>query len=475
MEPLETNNSEELDEHIEAILSSSIFEAKPHLAKVFRFLWEKTRQGSVLTSKDLSEGIYGKQGYETAARVSVSSLRKQLSIFYETEGKKSDLRAEIPKGGYVIRFRKVEAKVIDKVRSRHRGYLILGAAAVIIIAVFTFVLTKIDRNPVAFEIREGMLAVLNGGGQILWKYGDFEYSPDPEEAARGFRSDLVDIDGDNLNEIIFAPYYPGVPGKSNRLYLFDHDGTPLWEGGKKIGREMRYGSEPEPDFYDINHVKVVQMREGAKTVLVTAGNHPGDAYVVAHLNFEGELLGEFWNMGHLSAEPLCIDLEGDGQREILLRGTNYEYNEAVLVVLGGPRFHGKSPQTPGSPFDAIECGECPARYYIRFGRSCLNADSPSRTYVEHFTEEEDYLLISVGEKEHCSIFYYFDKGFHLKKVRFGDMFVLKHKEMVGRGEVSLSPEECAAALRKGIKYWDGKSWVNRAVQNKGFVTGPLEQ
>lgn len=113
--PAERTSSERRLE-LEAVLSSKEFLRAPALARLLRYLCEKTFAGKDYEIKEYSIAteVYGKdptfgEKRDSLVRVEISRLRKRLRAFYEEEGATRNLRIVIRAGSYKPEFEVCEA------------------------------------------------------------------------------------------------------------------------------------------------------------------------------------------------------------------------------------------------------------------------------------------------------------------------------------------------------------------------------
>lgn len=103
-------------EELERVLSSACFARSEGLSRLLRFLVERQLEGR---ESELKESLIGVEVYgrrpdydpkqDSTVRSEVARLRARLTKYYATEGVPDSLIIELPKGGYVPRFRQVEA------------------------------------------------------------------------------------------------------------------------------------------------------------------------------------------------------------------------------------------------------------------------------------------------------------------------------------------------------------------------------
>src|SRR5437660_5095919 len=96
---------------VSAVLESKEFARAPALAKLLKYLCEKTFEGRVHEIKEFSIAteVYGRnqsfgERRDSVVRVEVSRLRKRLRNYYEHEGSHHSLQIVIPPGTYQPEF-----------------------------------------------------------------------------------------------------------------------------------------------------------------------------------------------------------------------------------------------------------------------------------------------------------------------------------------------------------------------------------
>src|SRR6516162_6900308 len=105
------NGQASVDE-LERVLSSACFARSEGLSKLLRFLVERQIEGR---ASELKESLIGVEVYgrkpdydpkiDSTVRSEVARLRARLATYYANEGRADPLVIELPKGGYVPRFR----------------------------------------------------------------------------------------------------------------------------------------------------------------------------------------------------------------------------------------------------------------------------------------------------------------------------------------------------------------------------------
>src|SRR3954447_13096052 len=147
-----TTNAEILLEErkaaLNAVLESKEFSRAPALAKLLKYLCEKTFEGRVHEIKEFSIAteVYGRsesfgEKRDSVVRVEMSRLRKRLVNYYADEGMRQPFRIVIPAGTYAPEFElptvgvAVPADLPPAPRARRSKYGLIAAMAVSILLV----------------------------------------------------------------------------------------------------------------------------------------------------------------------------------------------------------------------------------------------------------------------------------------------------------------------------------------------------
>jgi tetratricopeptide (TPR) repeat protein len=106
---------QEIRTHLERILASREFESAPRLSAFLRFVVETTLDGR---AREIKESLIAVEVYrrpadynpqiDSTVRVEAGRLRTRLQKWYGTEGAGERIRIELPKGGYMPVFHRVE-------------------------------------------------------------------------------------------------------------------------------------------------------------------------------------------------------------------------------------------------------------------------------------------------------------------------------------------------------------------------------
>ncbi len=361
-------------------------------------------------------------------------------------------------------------------RSGFRNFIPAIAGLVLLAAAAYIVIPSLDRNPADFRIDGSRLIVCNKHGRRLWLFdtglarlrGE-EYYRERFPAKKRISVEghdftgfpfiiFLDRDGDGRNEVLFAPQ-AADDMNVGILCLFDDRGSLIWRFD--CGKDVIVGGRRYPPGFVIN---ILEARDvvGDDRPEIVVGSHAfmeAPAQLVV-LDFEKRVLGEYWNFGQL-ADYEVVDTDRDGRKEIVVVGTNNEYDEGVLFVLDPKDMKGTSPQSEARMFSGMPEGT--ARHYLRFASTELDPVLFSRGMVTMIQKFDDSFL----RAESCwgLVYYDFDEALNPPQVTLTDALSHAYRTAFQKNPVSTPLDKAALRrkLREGVRYFDAqsKTWVSQ--------------
>jgi hypothetical protein len=168
---------------------------------------------------------------------------------------------------------------------------------------------------------------------------------------------IADIDGDGRMEVLLSYLPAGHHERPGRLMCFDHRGRLRWES--RFGAARTFGARQ----FDANYVGafVKPVTAAGRRLLLTVANHhiwyPSQAALLDPAT--GKVVEEYWHPGAIY-NCLLHDIDGDGQPEAVLGGTNNPgdgLGHAGVAILKLP--FSKAPRrapAPDDPFPPVTGG-----------------------------------------------------------------------------------------------------------------------
>lgn len=446
---------EEVEAELQRILSSPTFRNAPRHCRFLSFVVSKALAGEGETVKEYLIGleVFDRRddydpGTDPTVRAEARRLRSRLVEYYKTLGRFDQVRIELPTGSYVPIFSRngleppPEEVASDKssvvpTTGRRPGFarksLIVVAVAIAAIGIAAFVLIRIlamDHRPQSGRLEGSSLIISNAKGQELWRKSFSDgFSRDYYAQGLAPRIWFGDLDGEKHTDVLFL-YHPSVSPRSHSttLICYADRGKEKWRWTP--GRALPE-LEGDPATFYIAAFGVLKGAPGGRSRLVVSSPH-GLWYPdqVAILDSNGKLVSEYWHSGHLENLTLA-DLDGDGREEIILTGISNGYRQATLVVLDPDRVSGASAEAARPEIQIHGMGVAQERIRLLFRRSDLNMALASfnqgqEAAVEHGTVR--FSTLECATHIGCSIWYEFDRNFHLISAYPDDYFRGIHNE-----------------------------------------------
>ena len=352
----------------------------------------------------------------------------------------------------------------------------LMALALIAVAAAAYFLVpglRSDRVPADFHIYGPMLVVTNARGAELWRRDTGIANLETEDLYRKHFQvrkhdgefgpqawpliSFVDLDGDGRRETLFSIKTTDETNEGT-LTCYNPQGREMWRF--RAGRELVFGGKLFRREYRIFGFDVADYDgDGKPEVLVMSVHKPDWPCQVAILDARGNLKGEYWNSGYL-LDAATGDIDGDGQKELVLSGVNNGFRRGCVVVFKAGNVHGSSPQDEGD-FRCSSLGPGTQIAYILFpGNRLHELTAHEGEPINSFWIHEGAGMTGVTQE--TGIFFDLDRRLDCTSVTFGN-FTRNLYERLVRGGAVLPPldKHYEKALASGFLYYEGGAWVRR--------------
>ena len=220
---------------------------------------------------------------------------------------------------------------------------------------------------------------------------------------------------------------------------------------------MKYGDKTYSGDYRIQGLLAKDLDgDGRLEIIVISVHRPSWPCQLALLDDRGNLKGEYWNAGYFN-DVTCVDLDGDGIKEIVAGGNNNEYGLGCLAVLSPGSISGASPRR-SFDFRSTELKPGSELFYILLPRTDVDLAENYPVDAVVAVDVLDNRRIQ-AKTSLTDIYYQFDFSFLEKNVILSHGFIQAHEKARLEGKIqSLLDSEYEHNLIKGIQYWDGRNW-----------------
>lgn len=172
------------------------------------------------------------------------------------------------------------------------------------------------------------------------------------------------------------------------------------------------------------------------------------------LDQAGDITGQFVNSGWITTTEQLSRPEGD---LLLVGGISNSRSGAMLAVLDFADVRGRSPETPGSEFECLDCpsGD-PVRYFV-FPRTDVNRANGlpyNHTASVEVTDQGVNVTVREGEASSDVVWVYqFSHGLELDRVTPGDTYWPAHRLLELEGKIDHTVEACPERVAPPILSW----------------------
>ena len=365
-------------------------------------------------------------------------------------------------------------------RSFHRRkHLLAGTSFVALLLLFSFLFPRFTDTKIAqVKLVDSILVLTNQYGATVTMHNIGFLNPYPTSRA-SCQVFIRDFNGDGKNSI-FCLVTEGSDSKISLLaarkqlhyYIFSENGK-LIEEDVLVDEDVLGDQMPEFSktkrillslFYDIYF-----DGEGIGHILFLTHRRHHPPTILYKFSMDDYSYEMFIHKGYLQ-ELMLKDFDGNGVKDCMLVGYNYEFDSSVIAVLDPKHIRGSSPRSnaysiPGNMEDN-------AKYYITLPhfRKYKYLPKPQFALSTKISKESDSLSILVNSRAE-DVLFVFDKEYRCTRATVlagsagGNR---KKKDMLIIADYEGKAED-EKELRRGVRYWNGKAWQSEATINQSYL------
>lgn len=356
------------------------------------------------------------------------------------------------------------------------SFMMLGALALLAFAVVRPSSSR-EMRPVSVRYNMQMQSaeLLDRDDKILWPIPtSFGPGDLPMEGLGMARVIVRDLDGNGVNEVVTTLWSAGDTPKGTRAYfkVYGHDGTLLVRKGCDARvpiADRNYGEDWGAAACAVSADPSVQEKD-----IFVAWNAGRSPEIVARYRHTGDELGRYWHFGMVHG-MFFIDTDGDRDEELTLSGIDDAEDSLgqsypFIAVLDPEKITGSGRSCASQVFPMAESEA--EIYYIRFPVSpltkamCQNADAGNVRMNRNGTMTvwvQNGIMRSSEELDSYEFIFGRDMAVREVKSTTGAELLYQRKVRAGlmTGRIDAA---YLAALKDGVRYWDGGKWVKEAVR-----------
>lgn len=300
--------------------------------------------------------------------------------------------------------------------------------------------------PVTAKLDGVRLTVLDAAGRTCFTRDIPEFIDGEGTGNPATQDDWIieDVDGDRTPEVLVNVPATVHGNTTGRLVRFDHLGRQTWEF--RYGKDRSWEGREFSPKYRGRLIGSITAR-GTRYVIGVAWHSRWFPTQVVLLDARtGVLIDEYWHPGAVY-EALPIDMDGDGEQELLLGGLSNPglgLGHAGLAALAVP--FSKAPAKSGG-MAAFSGGRELA--YVAVPRSDVCTAEGVHPFVTLLAADGDHQVLMRTLCGDVSFHYTFDRTLHLVDTQFTDNLPAHHMQLERRGLLSHAlDEEERACLRQ---------------------------
>jgi DNA-binding winged helix-turn-helix (wHTH) protein len=336
--------------------------------------------------------------------------------------------------------------------SRRHLLVAAGVAAPIVgVAAFTAFRALQHSGSVARVAANGTsLVAMNAAGRILWTYDAFpEPLADAAPEDAGWRTQIVDLDGDGAPEVLLVAAFSSAPDWPRKIFCFSSAGKLLWEYGLDFNPQFR-----RPDLNGPWRITdaIVVPGKASSAVWLSASHQTWWPAFVARLSSDGKPEIRYVSSGAIYRIKALRNPIGS---YILAAGVNNEYRQAALAVLRQTGSPAASPQTPGSEYECVSgCAAGRPYRFILLPRSEI-CDASDRPYNEahRIHDRAPGFSVDVDEtagRDPQGAFYEFTADLEPQRVAYGSNYRAGHERLEKEGRIRHAYKDCPEKTTKAV-------------------------
>ncbi|MDD8017320.1 MAG: hypothetical protein PHP42_02985 [Bacteroidota bacterium] len=335
---------------------------------------------------------------------------------------------------------------------------------------------EIDDNPSYYRYSpDNKLEVYNKENKMLWALPGglgLEGAKESENLQKIFYTQIVDINGDGVNEVI-SSLALGNENTYGNLKVYNHLGKMIKQFSFS-DQQIHFQNLNYNHTFGINGFITFRSSLNEFNLAVIAGNGRSPNFI-ALLDSNLNILGKYWHFGNIEGITLANNKQ-TGHHNLILTGINdvddMNFNEfSILIVLDPEKIvdNNESSATKGFGLNTSQSEV----YYIRFPRTDIERTLKVRTgaYLrENMSESNLYVQIADNIYSYnpspirFEYIFSFD-NMKVTEVKFNSPTELTHKKLKEEGKIhSAFDKQYLEDLRNGVDYWDGEKWSKKIVK-----------
>ncbi len=368
-----------------------------------------------------------------------------------------------------VQRRKIIYRITQLIkRNSNSVTLIIISFIIACMAGFYFGIVKYP-NPDNITIEGHYFHIRNRFGFELWKSEEISNNKSISlENKLDFIQIFTSIIESNINgnkEVIIGYKHDSAPDVAGHIVHYDHKGVKNWD--YNIGKTVTFGNNIYRNQFAITEIKFMDLDGDNRVEIIVTGNHTCFPSRVIILNLDGELVSEYWHSGIIRDINVAELYDNNRNAELILSGTNNEYNSGVLVVLDPFLMTGNSPQSTDyyTMSGALPGNEL---YYIRFPLTQFRSQG-ARDECKIRKISDGVISLNILSGNSAIGYYELSENMEVSLFDFTDGYYQLYKTFFPDSLQPLYNDPDKIMYQRAVDYWDGEQWVKEPTINKRYL------
>ena len=314
----------------------------------------------------------------------------------------------------------------------------------------------------------GGLVAYNKAEEVLWQIPQISTSTlISTQSSLGLQySSIIDLNRNGEKGVLTCLPIPGDGNYRRFVRVFGSDKRLMFEKDFPEPNVDYRGRKYSATFVASASLVLPYPGGQINDILAVLSNQRSPMFV-ARMNIHGKVVGEMWHYGAVGSEYL-VDHDGDGNKELILCGTNDVDEEktgpsSIMAVLDPKKIAGmtESSATRGFGFEATDC----ELYYILVPETDISRALDSRLVIKALQPVSENVLrfsaFGAAEGDTQQFEFVFSRDFRLLEVRSSTASALLHSRLKKEGKLSsILDDKYLDNMKRRVKYWNGQNWVS---------------
>lgn len=355
----------------------------------------------------------------------------------------------------------------------------VGVVTILLMSLVIFRLANgpLDKNPVLYEYRGEVLRVLNEGGALLDELHVGEFTVRVAEGTSNLEIvDFADVTGDGIEEIFWGEFSLNPTSRISMKEVEKKDKH--WE--HDIHYNFMFPNKPYVFENNYRPRKIVAEDfdyDGEIELLLNSSHR---TYFPGVLSLRqastGEEISHFVHPGRI-LDFTVLDLNGDGQLEVVICGISNAYNQAFLAVLDIDKIDGYGPSTDEYFLEGYQTADLNA--YMLFPKTIVaNSVTTNSFYNQaervHFIEEYGLLQLYISDLrnydeedelqtiERAYLYVYINPDLSIHGIGTSDDYDVTAEFLYNNGTLERYPDhEYFEEYQNSFLYWNGEGFITK--------------